>query len=81
MIDEYTILQEKYAAACDESTRAYEMNTPAMMLRPGLSIDGDKWCALYGDNLQDGVAGFGDSPAEAYQNFNKSWHEKLKGRK
>jgi len=20
------------------------------------------WCALYGDNLQDGVVGFGESP-------------------
>jgi len=22
------------------------------------------WCALYGDNLQDGVVGFGESPEE-----------------
>ena len=27
--------------------------------------DGDQWCALYGENLQEGVAGFGRTPAEA----------------
>ena len=29
------------------------------------SLDGDKWCARIGENLQDGYAGFGNSPAEA----------------
>jgi len=47
------------------------------ILRPRLSIDGNQWCALYGDNLQDGVAGFGDSPAEAMADFDASWHKKL----
>jgi hypothetical protein len=32
---------------------------------------------LYGDNLQDGVGGFGDSPAEAMADFDKNWHAKL----
>jgi hypothetical protein len=30
-----------------------------------ISLDGDKWCALIGENLQDGLAGFGNSPIEA----------------
>jgi len=30
-----------------------------------VSKDGDRWCALYGANLQDGIAGFGDTPSEA----------------
>ncbi len=30
-----------------------------------ISLDGDKWCALVGDNLQDGVGGFADSPVDA----------------
>lgn len=29
--------------------------------------DGDSWCALLGENLQDGVSGFGDTPQEALQ--------------
>jgi hypothetical protein len=58
----------------------YEMARPATVMRPGLSIDGDKWCALYGESLQDGVAGFGASPAEAMTAFDKAWHEKLPAR-
>lgn len=29
------------------------------------SIDGNKYCALVGDDLQIGLAGFGDSPLSA----------------
>jgi hypothetical protein len=27
------------------------------VLRPRIFIDGNQWCVLYGENLQDGVAG------------------------
>jgi len=30
-----------------------------------ISLDGDKWCALVGENLQEGVAGFADTPTNA----------------
>ncbi|MDE4918326.1 hypothetical protein [Cupriavidus metallidurans] len=53
---------------------------PSALYRPALFIDGNQWCALYGDNLQDGVAGFGDSPAEAMHAFNAAWWEKLAAR-
>lgn len=53
------------------------MTEPSVLYRPTLSIDGDKWCALYGENLQDGVAGFGDSPYAAMCDFNCAWHAKL----
>lgn len=32
-----------------------------------IQIDGDMWCALLGENLQEGVAGFGDTPQEALE--------------
>ncbi len=54
---------------------AYER--PSAIYRPSLHIDGNQWCALYGDNLQDGVAGFGDSPAAAMWDFDKAWAAKL----
>jgi hypothetical protein len=50
---------------------------PHVRLRPSLSIDGNKWCALYGENLQDGVAGFGASPAEALYDFDNAMHRKI----
>ena len=54
-----------------------EMREPSMMLKPKLSIDGNKWRALYGDNLQDGVSGFGSSPHKAYLDFNKNWYKNI----
>ena len=64
----------------DEQKRAYMESRPSFILKPQLSIDGNQWCALYGDNLQNGVAGFGDSPDEAYQDFDKNWYGKLKSK-
>lgn len=57
---------------------AGRMMAPSAIYRPAISIDGNKWCALYGENLQDGVAGFGDSPAEAMDDFDRAWNEKLR---
>lgn len=55
--------------------------TPSAIYKPSLSIDGNTWCALYGDNLQDGVAGFGDSPADAMAAFDMAWSENLRALK
>lgn len=57
------------AAGCHER--------PSAIYRPAISTDGNQWCALYGANLQDGVAGFGDSPALAMEAFDKAWYAKL----
>lgn len=56
---------------------AGEYERPIAVFRPHISIDGDMWCALYGDNLQDGVAGFGKSPADAMWDFDRNWSAKL----
>lgn len=52
-----------------------EMQRPSVLYRPALSIDGNQWCALYGNNIQAGVAGFGNTPAEAMADFDKNWNE------
>lgn len=44
------------------------------MLKPKVSIDGNQWCVLYGEDLQSGVAGFGDTLMKAICDFNKSFH-------
>jgi hypothetical protein len=65
-----------HAVACIKQemlNAALDMQQPSVVYRPKLSKDGSQWCALYGENLQDGVAGFGDTPALAMQNFNKAW--------
>jgi len=67
---------ERAVAAAQEA--AAEHARPSAVYRPALSLDGNAWCALYGANLQDGVAGFGDSPALAMAAFDKAWVTALK---
>lgn len=70
MSDAQSILNVQYQAALDARREA---ERPCMLWRPALVIDGNKWCALYGDNPQDGVAGFGDTPATAMADFDRAW--------
>jgi hypothetical protein len=56
---------------------ACEQQRPFVLLKPRMFPDGDQWCALYGENLQDGVAGFGSSPARASYAFDKAWEAHL----
>lgn len=67
----------KQGAAQAEYEAAVEKYRPSYLYRPRLSIDGNQWCALFGSNLQDGVAGFGDSPSLAYIAFDSAWYEAL----
>lgn len=69
------LLQEAIAIVRNEHTR------PSVMYRPEVFIDGASWCALYGKDLQHGVAGFGDSPEAACADFDKNWWAKLPGDK
>jgi hypothetical protein len=49
---------------------------PSAVYRPSLTLDGDQWIALYGDNLQSGCVGCGDTPDSAMWAFDKAWHTK-----
>ena len=46
---------------------------PSVMYRPDLSLDGNQYCALYGDDLMSGCAGFGSTVNEAMYDFDKNW--------
>jgi hypothetical protein len=52
---------------------AYEVCRPCVLFKPKLSKDGNQWCALFGDNLQEGVSGFGNTPADAMYDFDRNW--------
>jgi hypothetical protein len=52
---------------------ANEMQRPSVLFRPSIGVDGNKWCALYGEDLAHGIAGFGDTPAEAMADFDRAW--------
>ena len=51
------------------------------ILKPKLFVVGDKWCVLYGENLLNGIAGFGESPYKAILDFNKAWNKPIKATK
>lgn len=53
----------------------WEMQRPSVLYRPTIGPDGDKWCALYGENIMEGVCGFGNTPAEAMTDFDKNWNQ------
>lgn len=52
---------------------AWEQMRPCLLFKPVLAKDGNMWCALYGENLQEGVAGFGPTPSKAMYAFDTAW--------
>ena len=52
-----------------------------VMLKPKFGIDGNQYYVLYGDNLQEGVVGFGDTLYLAILDFNKKFNEKVLSKK
>lgn len=72
------IAHQAFCAGQAWQQAAASYDRPAVIWKPKLFIDGNQWCALFGENLQDGVAGFGDSPANAMWDFDKAWDTKLK---
>lgn len=71
-IDHYAAMA---AEAIRESVSAH--CRPSVLFKPVLTLDGNQWCALYGPDLQVGVAGFGDSPADAMWDFDRKWEKKI----
>jgi hypothetical protein len=65
--------------ASDQGVLNAQMNAalaaaaPHVLMRPRLFVDGNQYCALYGDDLVDGCAGFGDTPAAAMDAFDRAW--------
>ncbi len=46
--------------------------------KPRIFPDGDQWCCLYGENIQEGVSGFGGTPAKAVFDWdNNFWNQTL----
>lgn len=71
LTQEFSIAAERQIQAAEEAMR------PSSVFRPKLFLDGDQWCALYGENIQEGVAGFGKSPNDAMLEFDRNWATKL----
>lgn len=65
------ILQQEITAV------SHEMQRPSVLFRPNIYSDGTMWCVLLGADLQTGVSGFGETPAEACAAFDVAfWKSK-----
>ena len=66
------------AFMCQEMFREMisEHSRPCVLFKPKLSLDGNSWIACFGENLQEGVVGTGDSPALAMSDFDRAWYAK-----
>lgn len=53
---------------------AVAVTRPHVLMRPAVYPDGNMWCALYGEDLQMGVCGFGETPDAAMADFDKNWY-------
>ncbi len=66
-----------YSEMCFQTFRevlsAYDR--PSAIYKPKLSQDGNMWCALLGDDLQVGLAGFGKTPDLAMSDFDQNWYK------
>lgn len=71
-MDAYTIdMLHRIVDAVYET--ALEQRRPSTIYKPFIYPDGNMWCALYGENIQKGVCGFGSTPDEACLEFDRVW--------
>ena len=56
-----------------EKQKEHSMSAEEVLVKAGLKPykDGNKWCILAGDNIQEGICGFGDTIDEALYEFLK----------
>lgn len=68
---------EAYRLHCEQMATEVERVRPSVLFRPAMTLDGNQYFVLYGTNLMEGCAGFGDSPDEAMRDFDTNWFKKL----
>ncbi len=63
-----------------EYERMVFLARPSVMLGVKPYADGDRFCALHGESIMQGVAGFGVSPDLAMADFDKAWCHDVNGK-
>lgn len=70
---EQAVLNAQWNAANEAFITAAMARSPHVLMRPTLSVDGNMYCFLYGDDLVNGIAGFGETAAAAAEDFDRNW--------
>lgn len=72
---EQGVLNAQWNAASMACAAEEQRMRPSVLFRPVLTLDGNAYCALYGESLMCGCAGFGETAELAMADFDKNWHE------
>lgn len=67
---EFEYWSVKYDAAVIDHQTATVRH--ALSFNPKIEKDGDRWCILFGENLQKGISGFGESLQGALDDFSRN---------
>lgn len=76
MIDISTDMYIIRAAICEAA--AFN-SAPHVRMRPRIFPDGNQWCCLLGENLQEGIAGFGNTAGDACSAFDLAFNTQRVG--
>lgn len=69
------ISHDAYIARTAICEAAALMSRPSAVFRPTPSLDGNMYCLLFGPDLMNGVAGFGETMEAAARDFDKNWEQ------
>lgn len=72
-VDSYIVRRAACKAFAIQADVERERLRPFMLLKPKMLPDGNRWCALYGSNIMEGVCAFGDTPEKAAIQFDIEW--------
>lgn len=71
--DAFDISHIKAIAQQEVAIVGREWARPSVLFRPSLCLDGNMYCALYGEDLMNGCAGFGETAHLAMEDFDQNW--------
>jgi hypothetical protein len=71
------IIQGDMIISCNNQKLSEELLRPCNIKKPVVSQDGNMFCALLGENLQEGISGWGKSPELACLDFDKEWNKEI----
>ncbi len=74
ILREQLLYDEKYVHEA-RMNLIYDETVIMLVQRLGCRIykDGDSWCCLYGENIQEGICGWGNTPYLAALDFRKEF--------
>ena len=66
---------EYHSRRINEQSLLADQTRPCILLKPKITLDGNKYCVLYGNNLMEGISGWGESPHKAMIDFDRVYYK------